>query len=266
MYGQRFYNETTRRYVAVFGTLFNDIVISRTTNDGSVTQQMKVPIHYAPMQKLLARLEQDPNLTAPAMTLPRMSFEIVGMSYDGERKIPSLNRIKAPESTDSTRFQSLYSPAPYNLEFQLNIMTKYNEDGTKILEQILPYFKPGVTPSVKIMDELDMYVDIPVVLNSVSNEDVYEGSFEERRALIWTLDFTLKGFYFGPVTKKKIIKFVDVNFYDSLDTSSDIIEGINIQPGLTANGEPTTDINETIAYSDIEFDDDWAYIVRIVDE
>jgi len=105
----------------------------------------------------------------------------------------------------------MFAPAPYDIEFQLNVMTKYNEDGTKIIEQILPFFKPDCTVSVKLIDELGTYFDIPIVLNSVSQEDTYEGDFESRRALIWTLNFTMKGYFFGPVSTKKQITFVDVD-------------------------------------------------------
>ncbi|MDB4576099.1 tail sheath stabilizer and completion protein [bacterium] len=215
MYGNHFYNESTRRYVAVFGTMFNDIEITRKDNAGTAIQKMVVPINYAPMQKMLAKLEQDPNLDAPAMTLPRMSFEISGMTYSAERKLGSLNKTVSG-TTSSGTLQTMFSPAPYDIEFQLNIMTKYNEDGMKILEQILPYFKPDCTVSVKTIDAINKYVDIPIVLNSVSQEDNYESDFQTRRALVWTLNFTMKAFFYGPVTEKKRIKFVDVDLYPSL--------------------------------------------------
>lgn len=264
MFGSTFYNETTRRYVAVFGTLFNDITISRKDNSGTTIQTMKVPVNYGPMQKFLARLEQDPSLTAPAMTLPRITFEITGMSYDGDRVLTGLTRNRAPKATDNNSYNTQFTPTPYNIEFQLNIMTKYTEDGSKILEQILPYFKPEFTPTVKLVDDLDMYFDIPVVLTSVSTEDTYDGSFEDRRALIWTLSFTMKAYYFGPVLQKKVIKFVNVQTYDGL-TANTSLESIHVQPGLTANGTPTTNINNTVSYNDINFIDNWDYIVQIVD-
>lgn len=264
MFGNRFYNQTTRRYVSMFGTLFNDIVIYRRDNDDNIQQTIKVPIAYGPMQKFLAKLEQDPNLTAPAMLLPRMSFEIVGMNYDGERKLTSSFRNSVAIPGDNGSYKTALSPTPYNLEFELAIMTKYTEDGTKILEQILPFFKPEFTPSVKLLDDLEYYLDVPVVLNSITTEDTYEGSFEERRALIWTLSFTVKGWYFGPATDKKVIKFSTVNSYGSL-TANDAFETVTVRPGLTANGEPTTDINETVPYADINGEDDWDYIVTIID-
>jgi len=207
--------------------MFNDIEITRKDNAGTAIQKMVVPINYAPMQKMLAKLEQDPNLDAPAMTLPRMSFEISGMTYSAERKLGSLNKTVSG-TTSSGTLQTMFSPAPYDIEFQLNIMTKYNEDGMKILEQILPYFKPDCTVSVKTIDAINKYVDIPIVLNSVSQEDTYESDFQTRRALVWTLNFTMKAFFYGPVTEKKRIKFVDVDLYPSL-VDSEGGEQITIQ-------------------------------------
>jgi hypothetical protein len=265
MYGQHFYNESTRRYVAVFGTLFNDIQIGRKDNTGVEIQRITVPINYAPMQKLLARLEQDPNLDAPAITLPRMSFEITGMTYSAERKLTSITKQTRGIASNDSSLSNLYSPAPYDIDFQLNIMTKNTEDGTKIIEQILPYFKPDVTVSVKMIDSLDTYVDIPVILNNVSTEDTYEGDFLTRRALIWTLNFTMKAYYFGPTSIKKMIKFAEVNIKPDILPTTDTVTQVQVQPGLTVAGVGTTSITDTIPYSDINIDDDWNYIVQISD-
>ena len=265
MYGQHFYNESTRRYVAMFGTLFNDIKIDRIGPD-NVRKRMTVPIHYAPYQKILARLDQDPSLDAPAMTLPRMSFEILGMTYAPDRKLPKLNKLKRVNTSIDSGMDSIYNPTPYDIEFQLNIMTKLNEDGTKILEQIVPFFTPDVTHSVKLIDQLDLYLDIPIILNGVSMEDSYEGDFETRRALIWTLSFTLKGYFFGPTTNKKVIKFTEANAYPEIDPNL-VTEGeqVQVQPGLTANNEPTTSLTNTVSYGLINSDDNWDYIVSIED-
>ena len=261
MFGQHFYNQSTRRYVAVFGTLFNDIQIGRKNNAGVELKRMTVPINYAPMQKLLARLDQDPNLDAPAMTLPRMSFEITGMTYNPQRKLPSLTRQSKSISDNDSQ---LTTPAPYDLDFQLNIMTKYTEDGTKILEQILPYFKPDVTVSVKMIDSMDFYVDIPVVLNSVSTEDTYENDFQSRRVLTWTLNFSMKAFYFGPTANKRLIKFSDANIFTNT-TATTAEENINVRPGSTAANVATTVLADSVAYGDINIDDNWAEIVTITD-
>ncbi len=262
MFGNQFYNETTRRYVAVFGTLFNTIKIVRKNNAGSTIQTMTVPINYGPMQKFLARLEQDPSLTAPQITLPRMTFEMTSISYDPSRNLTPMNTYSKNITNNDASFNTSYTPAPYNITFQLNIMTKFQEDGTKIIEQILPFFKPDFTPSVKLLDNIDEYFDIPIVLDNISMEDTYEGSFEQRRALIWTLTFTMRAYYFGPNTQKKIIKFAKTNLYSSLDSNT-AVQIVNVRPGLTANGLPTTNINNTVAYANINFEDDWDYIVQI---
>jgi hypothetical protein len=252
-----FYNGTTRRYIALFGSLFNKMSITREDNQDNEIQRMVVPISYGPFQKFLAKVTQDPNLNRPqAISLPRMSFEILSMTYDGSRKTNSRNVL--PTSDNSI----VFSPAPYNLEFNLYVMTKYAEDGTKILEQILPFFKPDYTFTAFVLDDLPA-LDLPLILNSVSLEDVYEADFETRRSLIWTLSFTMKVWFFGPQRSRKRIKFIDIRTYPQLQVAGG--ENILIQPGLTANGEPTTDINETIPFNQIDFDDDWGLITIIED-
>jgi hypothetical protein len=266
MFGTNFYHESLKRYVAVFGTIFNDIQISRKDNSSNTVQTLSVPINYGPIQKFLARLVQDPNLTAPAITLPRMSFEITDMRYDGSRKLTNMTRNYNASATDPNQFTTMFTPAPYNLEFELNLMTKYIEDGNQIVEQILPYFKPEFTPTVRIVDDLPIDLDIPIILNSVKHVDTYdEGNFENRRALIWTFNFTMKAYFFGPSTPKKIIKFAQSNMYYDTNSNTNISEVIVVQPGLDANGNPTTSLDNTIPYSDINFNDNWDYIVKIED-
>jgi len=261
-----FYNATTRKYIALFGTLFNKISITRDDNTDTEIQKMIVPIAYGPFQKFLARITQDPELNKKsAITLPRMSFELDNMVYDGTRKVNSTQKLRKElkaESNDSRSF--MWSATPYNLDFSLYIMTKYSEDGVKVLEQILPFFKPEWTTTVKLIDDLDP-IDIPLVLNGVTNEELYEGSFEERRSVLWTLNFTMKCWYFGPERQKKVIKFIEVDMYDTLDENADPQERIQVYPGLTANGQPTTSANNTIPYTDIEFDDDWG-VIRVIEE
>lgn len=238
-----FYNSTTRKYVAVFGTLFNQLKIQRQDNAGVTKKDMIVPLSYAPFQKILARATQDPDLInsrRPAMTLPRMSFEMTSLAYDSTRKIGSTQKLikRNKDETDDGR-DFIYSPVPYNLEFSLYIMTKYAEDATKIMEQILPFFTPDFTVSAQMIPDIDP-IDIPIVMTSVTTEDLYEGTFEERRAILYTLTFTLKGWFFGPEKRKQVIKFVDVDMFNGTATDSPFIEGLDIRPGLSANGEPIT--------------------------
>lgn len=261
-----FYNATTRKYITLFGTLFNKIVITRNSSNNEEIQKIIVPIAYGPWQKFLSRITQDPELNqTSAITLPRMSFEITNISYDGQRKIASNQKIiktEKPENNDNRSFE--WSAAPYNIDFTLSIMTKYAEDAVKIVEQIIPFFKPEWTETVKLVDDLEP-IDIPLILNGITNEELYEGSYEERRAVMWTLNFTMKCWYFGPERERKVIKFIDVDLWNDMDETKNPVEGINIYPGMTANGTPTTDPEITISYLDIEFDDDWATIIEITE-
>lgn len=236
-----FYNETTRRYVALFGTLFNQIKIERTDNAGATVQSMIVPLSYAPFQKVLSRLNEDPDLLnskRTAISLPRMSFEITSFQYDPARKIGSTQKLRkeAKAEVDSSK-SFVYSSVPYNLDFSLYIMTKYSEDATKIMEQILPFFTPDWTVTAQMVPDLDP-IDIPIILNSVTTEDLYEGDYETRQSILYTLNFTLKGWYFGPEKKRKVIKFIDVGFATGTLPNTPFEEAVRIKPGLDSNGNP----------------------------
>lgn len=265
MLGNDFYFALFRKYVAVFGTLFNDIYIYRSAA-GQTDQQMKVPISYGPREKTLARLEADPNLNRPtAIVLPRMSFEITNIRYAPERKLQTTH-FKTKKSADGT-VNTQYMPVPYDLDFTLSVMAKNAEDATKIVEQILPFFTPDFTPTVHLIPEMSISLDVPVVLNNVMVDDQYEGNFEERRAIIWTLQFTMKAYIFGPikgplggVNGRPVIKIATVN---ERDMANNIYTTVQVRPGLTANGEPTANLSESIHYLDIDADDNFGYIVTI---
>ena len=236
-----FYNETTRKYVALFGTIFNQITIKRKDNAGQEIQSMIVPLSYAPFQKVLARVNQDPDLLnsrKTAIRLPRMSFEMLSVTYDPARKIGSTQKMVKSQKTESESSRDfVYSAVPYNIDFNLYIMTKYSEDSTQIMEQIIPFFTPDFTCTAKMVEDLDP-VDIPVVLNSVSTEEMYEGTFEERQNTLYTLAFTLKGYYFGPQKRKKVIKFIEANLAASTESNTPFIERITVKPGLDGDGNP----------------------------
>lgn len=263
-----FYNKTTRKYVALFGTYFNQLTIERTGPAGEDIQSMIVPITYAPVQKMLARIKQDPEFAKKsALQMPRMSFEMTGLSYDPERKTPPVGRIRKSTVADDISDQNfMYAGTPYIIEFSLYIMSKYTEDSAKILEQILPFFNPDFTSSVRLIDGIDPF-DVPLILNGVSIEDVYEGTFEERQTHLSTLNFTMKGWFFGPERNKKVIKFVEVAMTTGDDNGANTAFELTqtTQPGMTANNEPTTDINETIDYTLIDFDDNWDFIKVITE-
>ena len=214
MLGTYSYHEIFRRTVVAFGTLFNNIELRRST------EVMKVPLAYGPKQKFLARLDQvpDPTNKRVQITLPRISFEINGIQYDSSRKVSPTQKIKFAKDTDENK--NVFMPVPYNLSFELAIISKNQEDGLQILEQILPFFQPHYNLPVKLVPELDETKDVPVVLNSVDYEDDYENNFQTRRAIIYTLQFTVKTYLYGPVTDSKTIKKVITDFYTDTNTTS----------------------------------------------
>ena len=277
MFGRTFYHGTLRKYVTLFGTLFNDIWINREDANGNVVNSQKIPLSYSPREKLLARIEgmdndQDPLKQPFAITLPRMGFEITGFEYDSTRKLTTINRFVRKTTEDNKDVQKYqYNPVPYNITFDLSIFVKNTSDGTMILEQILPYFTPEWTTTVQLISDPNITLDIPLILTAVSQDDVYEGSFEERRSLIWTLSFTMKGYFFGPTKKQGVIKLANTTFYDAtiFDNIDDAIgeapglSRVTVTPGLDANGNPTTDANTTIDRSQISSDDNYAYITQV---
>lgn len=265
MLGHTWYNELVKKYVVVFGTMFNDIVLVKRNQDGTIAKQVRVPISFGPKEKFLVRKEADPNLDRPyAISLPIMSFEMNGMIYAGDRKLGTNQRFVVPDSADNSKFKSLWQPVPYDMNFQLNIMTRSYDDGTQILEQILPFFTPDWTNTVTLIENPEINMDVPLILSGVSSLDTYESDFQQRRTMIWTLDFVMKGWFFGPTTNKKIIKVSNTELYSTM-TANTSAASIQITPGLTANGDPTTDPTLTIPYEDINADDDWDYIVQITE-
>lgn len=254
------YSELFRKYVIIFGTLFNDISIKRYNADDSELQEFKVPLAYGPAEKHMAIINNDPDKDKEvSKKVPRMGFEITGMSYDPARKLNTLNKIR---SSNSSTY--VYEGVPYNLEFQLNILSKTSEDAFKIIETILPYFTPDLVITTDLLDSYNMNKDIPVILNSVTPADEYESDFTSRRILKWSLDFTMKAYFVAPASNTSLIKIANVSTYDSLD-SVKFMERILVWPGVDANGEPTTDVNNAISYANTEPTDNFAYIVQYLD-
>ena len=214
MLGSTFYHQTIRKYVAVFGTLFNDINIERKNSSGTVVERLKVPLAYGPKQKwLLAVQDTTADRKVTATRTPRMGFAMTGVSYDSARKLNTIGRnVKANTSSTTTSMVTMYNPVPYNFDFQLFILVKNAEDGTQILEQILPYFTPEFTVTVNTIPDMNIKADVPITLNSADVADEYEGDLSARRTITWTLSFTLKGFIYPNVTSGQIIKSIEVNF------------------------------------------------------
>jgi hypothetical protein len=271
MFGLNFYHGSIRKYVSLFGTLFNDIRITRETSDNALYQTINVPIGYGPKEKVLARLKQDPNLDRKyAVQLPRMAFELTNVNYAPERKLLTINRNRAVETSDGTKQKYQYNPVPYDFMFSLYIYAKNAEDGARILEQILPFFTPEWTATVNLIPEMNIAMDIPVVLLDVVNQDVYEDNFETRRTLIWTLNFIVKGYVFGPIRTSGIINIANTNFFDATitdvmdnapSTVTTPLENVVVEPGLTANGLPTSNAAISVPSSQILANDNYGYII-----
>jgi len=251
-----FYHEILRRTVISFGTLFNSISIQHKDSNGNVSSMINVPLAYGPTQKFLARLEQSPDLNKPIqVTLPRMSFEFVGLNYDASRKVTTTQTFITSNIDDKTEVKKVYMPVPYNMQFELGIYTKLNDDMLQIIEQILPYFQPSYNLTVDLVDQIGEKRDIPIIIENISMSDDYEGDFTTRRALIYTIRFTAKTYLFGPVSSsatKDIIKKVSIG-YVSGDTTK------NPTRDLTYSVEPRaiknyTNIVTTNLTSDIGLD------------
>ena len=218
MLGTYYYHEIIRKTIIAFGTLFNQIYIKHKDGEGDPYSEMRVPLAYGPTQKFLARLEQQATLNKPVqITLPRMSFEMTSIQYDASRKSGITQTFKAVDANNNMK--KVFMPVPYNIGFELNIMTKLNDDALQIVEQILPYFQPSFNITIDLVDSIGEKRDVPVVLNSTSFQDDYEGDFSTRRSLIYTLNFTAKTYLFGPVsdTTDGLIKKVQVDTHMGTD-------------------------------------------------
>jgi hypothetical protein len=212
-----FYNEILRKTIISFGTLFNDITILQGDS------YIKVPLAYGPTQKFLARLNQSPDLNkSTAITLPRISFEFTGLVYDPSRKVTTTQTFTVKDPNDGTETKKAYMPVPYNMQFELSVMTKLNDDALQIIEQILPYFQPSYNITVDLVSSINEKKDIPIVLENITMQDDYEGDFTTRRVLLYTLRFTAKTYLFGPVSSatKDIIRTARVSYITGTDVTN----------------------------------------------
>jgi hypothetical protein len=271
MLGQYYYHQIFRKSIIAFGTVFNNIIVKRKTSDrkGEPLESYKVPCQYGPIQKYLAIIaaEPTPERQAFQMTLPRISFEIKGLHYDGSRKLvpTQFSKTVPPQGKDAEGRPVQYSqflPVPYNLDVELNIMCKNQDDGLQILEQVLPNFHPSLNVSIEVIDETHEERDIAIVLNGVGYTDDYEGDYSQRRTLLWTLNFTVKTYLFGPVDAQRDIRKV------TLDYRSDVVrrpaelrysaevESTAKPPKQRDKVDPTKDTYKVIEkYEDILSDD-----------
>jgi len=221
-----FYNESIRKIVVGFGSLFNDIHIARKDKNGDEVQRIRVPLTYGPKEKFIRRLEEQSSITDPPknmITLPRLGFDMTGIQYDASRKINKLNKIIKREPGKNS-FSS-FSESPFNLSFNLYVFTRNIDDNLQIVEQIVPYFSPEFIVSIKL-NELNESLDVPIVLNDVSMQEEYEGDFSTRRAIISTLTFTCKTSIYQRIDEGKIIVKSNVNMFDIVGATSDVADFI----------------------------------------
>jgi hypothetical protein len=240
-----FYHGIIRKSIVAFGRLFSDVYIDRKQGDsvsGTTIQRLQIPLAYAPKEKWLVRLEQDPTLENNTYTsLPRMSFEILGYNYDPARKINRMQQIKCGDATGSVA--TMYTPVPYTIDISLYILTKTQEDGLQIIEQILPTFTPEYTMTINAVPDMNVKLDVPIILNSVAVNDEYDGDFQTRRFVTHTLNFQMKVNLFGAITDKNVIEKVNANVGQNEDFSSP-------NRVYTAEGDVTTATVDTESWLD----------------
>ena len=247
MFGDHFYHATMRKSVAVFGTLFNNLKVIRKAADGSVLNQVRVPLAYGPKQKFLARLDQETGFDAPmAIKLPRMAFEITSLTLDTTQKLAKRNQVVELHASDVTKKKTVKHFTSYDIGMSLYIMAKNQDDGLQIVEQILPYFSPEYNVTIRPIDGFDHKQDVAIILGGVQIDDQYEGEFTERRVLIYQLDFTMKMKFYGPTSNQAIIREINIDFNE--DSS-----GANILENLDITIDPST----------ADEDDDYTVITTI---
>ena len=269
MFGEHFYHKKIRNTVIAFGTIFNNVNIKRLDSSGNPLQNIKVPLSYSPKEKFLARLDAQQDLTGDdssvAITLPRMSFEVTGYSYDGGRKLNKNQKItKVTTNADTTKLNSQYTPVPYNVDFSLSVYVANSDDGLQIIEQILPYFQPDYTVTMIEDRTMDTKRDIPFILNNVDYEDSYTGTLTSSRRIIYTLTFTAKVYLYGPISTTAVIKKVSADLYaNSQSASPPRVERVTVTPNPTSadkddNYTYTTTLDfftDTLDYDEASGDD-----------
>lgn len=246
MLNQKFYWGTVRKSIVAFGNMFNSIHIDRLNADGSIAKTLRVPLAYAPKQKFLARIAAQPQSFEQSFEtyLPRLGFEMTGIQYDPNRRVSLVQQNRALNGSSTTSLNAQYAPTPYNIGMTLYVYTKNQDDGLQIVEQILPYFNPDYNLTLNAIPDMGIKNDLPIILDNISYEDEYEGDFSSRRAIIWTLNFTMKLNFYGPVNRQGIIRSTNINTFSDSALS-------NKQSTYTAAVDPTTAVpGDTIGIID----------------
>ncbi len=242
-----FYNRTIRKMVIAMGTVLNDIELVRYTKDGTTAKErFKVPLSYGAKEKYYTRLTTDPDLVRSLnIVVPRISFELTGMSYDSSRKL--LSTYQNSKVTSTTDIKTQYNPVPYDFSFSASVYVRNTEDETQIIEQIVPFFTPDFTVTANLIPALGLKYDLPIILNSVTNEVDYEGDFSTTRLIIWNLDFTVKGYLFPPVkSDSKIIHSANTNILDTISANVRYASIVTQPDPLNAQPDDEFGFSETI--------------------
>ena len=238
----QFYHRTIRKMVVVFGTMFNDLEIVRYTQSGVPKEKLKVPLSYGPKERYLTQITSDPNLIKSVNSvIPRMSFNLDSLEYDNSRK--QISTLQNFASATNTGISTQFLPVPYNFEFSLSIYVRNTEDGTQILEQILPFFTPDFSVVVDFIPAMNQKYTVPIILNSVASTVEYEGGMGDgtTRIIIWDLTFTAKSFIWPPVKTGKIINQANTNI--NIDLTSKELQKVYVD---FANGNNVFTTGETI--------------------
>jgi len=217
MFANHFYNESTRRMVSVFGSIFNDLEVVKKDAAGKILQKIKVPLGYAPRSKVLARLNEQTSDPKMAIKLPRMSFEMSSMEYDANARVSKHKNYTKVIVGDTVKLNKLGAPAVYKVGFELNILAATQDEGLQMLEQILPMFQPEYTVTIKDIPTMDIKTDTPIVLESVELNDDYEGDLITRRAIVYTLSFSTRIRYYRGTGKSKQILHTEVDYSENVN-------------------------------------------------
>ena len=245
-----FYHEILRKTIISFGTLFNNITIQKKDASDTDFSVMKIPLAYGPTQKFLARLEQSGDLNkSTGISLPRMSFEFTGLTYDSSRKVTTTQKIAVKDPDTKKKVNKVFTPVPYNMQFELSIMSKLNDDALQIVEQILPYFQPAFNHSVELAETLKEKRDIPIILENITMQDDYEGDYATRRVLLYTLRFTAKTYLFGPVTRVEPIKQATLSYYTDNSEKRDLAYRVTPRAVKDYDDSVVTNLSEDILSS-----------------
>jgi len=264
-----------RNYVVYFGRIFSDIRIEKfDPTSGEQTSLVRVPLSYSGKDRNLLRVDIKPgspesqNCPPGFLAFPHIGFEMTGITYDADRKLPILGKTVRKDDADLNKLKRTFNPVPYNLTFQVYIMSKNLKEGNQIVEQILPFFTPEFTSTLNLIPAMEIEHDTPVTLTGVNFEDRYQGALDEdRRTVFWTLTFEMKAYFYGPVLSKPIVKVANTQFFvGNTSTTNTTVMKYTVTPGLDANGAATSNADATIAYANVAVDDDFGYVVVWDDE